>query len=154
MVASPGPPTPRYANMSRSGRIRFPGLFSAYPIASASAPSRDRRWPEQMSSSRRSIAARSSAKGSSTSLEIHLPQHETAVGLLDQHLHLRLGLFELARRRAQQLDAFLEELERGIEPDLLAFERGHDLVQPAEIFLERHAGKIRLVSSPVVDFRP
>src|ERR1700693_266982 len=88
------------------------------------------RYVSQISSSRRSTLSRSVSKRAGTSLEIHLPEPEPAVGLFEQHLNLRLRSTELRRSRAEQLDSFLEQLERRIETNLMLFQPGQDLFAP------------------------
>src|SRR5450756_2237833 len=86
------------------------------------------------------IRDRSTSKRSGTSLEIHLPQLEAPVCLLQEQLDFRLRLVELGRGGAQQLNALFEQLERRVEANLLSFQGGHDFIEAAKIFFERHEG--------------
>src|ERR1043166_915265 len=86
---------------------------------------------------------RSSSNRSATALEIHLPQLEAAARPFDQHLHLRFGLVQLRGGGAEQLDAFFEQLERFVEPDLFVLQARHDLVETAETLFVCHAGNDR-----------
>src|SRR5919108_2685817 len=57
--------------------------------------------------------------------------------LIGQHLlHLRLGGREALACLAQPLHALLEQLQRGVEVELLALEPAYDLFQPLELLGE------------------
>src|SRR3979411_2182870 len=96
------------------------------------------RYVSQISSSRRSTLSRSLSKRVGTALEIHLPELEPAVGFFEQHLHFPLRPPSPRRSRAEKLDSLLEQLERGVETNLLLFERGQNFVQTPKICFEGH----------------
>src|SRR5882672_7897145 len=55
---------------------------------------------------------------------------------LERFLDLALGLGELLARRAQPLDALLEELQRLIEVQVLGFELSDDRLEAFELLTE------------------
>src|SRR5712671_1414816 len=107
-------------------------------MASAIPGGRAARYVTQLSSRRCSTLARSASKPADTALELHLPELEPSAGFLEEHLHLRLRTAELRRRRAQQVDALLEELERRVESDPLLLQRGQYFIETPKTCFETH----------------
>src|ERR671923_1644586 len=88
-------------------------------------------------SSTASTRARASARYATTApsgVEVFDPDIPRLIG--QDLLHLRLGGREALARLAQPLHTLLEQLERGVEVQLLALEPAHNLFQPLELLGE------------------
>src|SRR5690348_2825295 len=107
-------------------------------MAAATALGTPSSWRSHSSWSAASTAARSVANCPATASAVELAKLERAIGALDEHADLGLGALERLGRRAQSLDAFLEQGERTIERHILAAKLGDDRLDAGEIFFVRH----------------
>src|SRR5438105_13659699 len=93
------------------------------------------RTPQDWSTA--STRARASARYATTApsgVEVFNPDIARLIG--EDLLHLRLGGGEALARLTQPLDPLLEQLERGVEIEVLALEPTHDLLEPLELLGE------------------
>src|SRR5947207_2711075 len=93
------------------------------------------RTPQDWSTA--STRARASARYATTApsgVEVFDPDIARLIG--EHLLHLRLGGGEAFARLTQPLDPLLEQLERGVEIEVLALEPTHDLLEPLELLGE------------------
>src|ERR1043166_4796569 len=93
------------------------------------------RTPQDSSTA--STRARASARYATTppsGVEVFDPDIARLIG--EDLLHLRLGGGEALARLAQPLDPLFEQLECGVEIDVLALEPAHDLLEPLELLRE------------------
>ena len=71
-------------------------------------------------------------------LSAEIAQLQCAVSALDELLYPGFGFVELIGCLAQELYAFFKQSEACVEVEPVAFELGHDLLEPLEVGFERH----------------
>src|SRR5256884_366864 len=130
------PPAPAAAK-TRWGRARLPVESRLEPRAAGTGPCPHppARMPQDWSPA--STRARASARYATTApsgVEVFDPDITRLIG--EDLLHLRLGGGEALARLTQPLDPLLEQLERGVEIEVLALEPTHDLLEPLELLGE------------------
>src|SRR5688572_23393454 len=114
--------------MCMSPRTRFPPPDTLYRTASRSGAGSSKLGSGTRVSSA-SIAARQRARSDWTASLTNVLHLERSVRPFDQALEARLDLAEVLSRPAQSRDTFLEQLQRALELELVAFQLRDDLLE-------------------------